>query len=231
MDKRCLIIDNEDQIDSIDTIKRLGKPKGMNITCDQFNIGMISRDDLLTDNKIDLTKVFEVYNRDYHKNAYHLVAIDWDLGEIDINGVELIRRFRESRILLNSPKILYSGLLKDELSSILSRFENKEINKNTVINWMNTLIKVNVENFVDRVSYEQEIITQLSKATETLDIIIEEELKTFPTLKFKNSFVSQNFNGKSFEEIATILEQDNGLKNEFKREIIKQVIAYLTEKI
>jgi hypothetical protein len=231
MEKRCLIIDNEEQVSNIETIERLGRAKGLKIICDEFNVGMLSKDELLTENKIDITKVVDQYNKEFKGNTYHLVALDWDLGDAEITGVELIRKFQEYKILVNTPKILYSGLLKDEISSKLERFKNNDISKTFLINWINTLIKVDIKNFVDRVAYEQEIITQLLKNDETLDLIIEEELMKFPDLKFSNSFTSKSFKGKSFLDIGIILKENPFLRNEFKKEIIQQVISYLTEKI
>ena len=64
-----------------------------------------------------------------------------------------------------------------------------------------------------------------------MDLIIEEILKKFPDLKFGNKFVRPNFNGKTFLEIAKFIENNDSIRNEFKKEIIEQVIAYLTEKI
>lgn len=192
---------------------------------------MLEKDEFFTNNKIDIDKVIEQYNRNHKGITYHLIAFDWDLGDVETTGIELIRKFQEHRILVHTPKILYSGLLKDEISSLLDKFRNNSINKTTLLNWLNTLIRVDVRNFVDRITYEQEIITQFSRVDETLDLIIEEELRNFPDFKFSNSFISKSFNGKTFLEIATLLEEDNFLKNDFKKEIIQQVIAYLTEKI
>jgi hypothetical protein len=231
MEKRCLIIDNEEQVSSIETIERLGRAKGIKIICDEFNVGMLERDEFFTDRKIDINKVLEQYSQKHKSIAYHLAAFDWDLGDNEINGVELIRKFQENKILINTPKILYSGLLKDEISTQLEKFRKDTRHKPALIAWINTLIKVDVRNFVDRTMYEQEIVTLLTKTDETLDLIIEEVLKKFPDMKFGNSFISKSFNGKTFLEIANALEKNDSIRNDFKKEIIEQVIAYLTERI
>lgn len=231
MEKRCLIIDNEEQVSNIEAIQRLGKTKGLTIICDEFNVGMLEKDEFFSDNRIDINKVIEQFYENHRGITYHLAAFDWDLGDDAINGVELIRKFQENKILIHTPKILYSGLLKNEISSQLDRFNNDYQYKPSLIAWINTLIKVDVKNFVDRTAYEQEIIIQLTKTDETLDLIIEEELKKFPDLKFGNSFTSKSFNGKTFLEIAKALEDNDMMRNDFKKEIIQQVIAYLTEKI
>lgn len=231
MEKRCLIIDNEEQVSSIETVERLGRAKGLTIICDEFNVGMLEKDEFFTGNKIDINKVIELFYQRHRGITYHLAAFDWDLGDTDANGVELIRKFQENRILIHTPKILYSGLLKDEISTQLDRFSNDYRYKPTLVGWISTLIKVDVKNFVDRTAYEQEIITQLTKTDETLDLIIEEELKRFPEFKFGNSFTIKSFNGKTFLEISKALEENDLIRNDFKKELIQQVIAYLTEKI
>jgi len=231
MEKRCLIIDNEEQVSSIETIERLGRAKGINIICDEFNVGMLDRDEFFTDRRIDINKVLEQFSKKYKNSTYHIVAFDWDLGDNEINGVELIRKFQEHKFLINTPKILYSGLLKDEISTQLEKYRKDSKHKSALLAWINTLIKVDVKNFVDRTVYEQEIVTHISKTDETIDLIIEEELKKFPDLKFGNSFTSKSFNGKTFLEIAHALEENDLIRNDFKKEIIQQVIAYLTERI
>lgn len=231
MEKRCLIVDNEDQIASIETIQRLGRQRGLTIICDEFNVGMLSRDEFFLNNRIDVDKVIKEFRNKHKGVTYHLVAFDWNLGDEVVTGVELIRKFQENKLLTNTPKILYSGLLKEEISSQLDSFFRDSTRKTQLVNWINTLIKVDVRNFVDRTVYEQEIVSQLSKIDETLDLIIEEELRKYPYIRFDNIFGSRGFKGKSFGEIADEMERNDLIRNDFKREIIQQVIAYLAEKI
>lgn len=231
MEKRCIIIDNEEQNSNVEEIQRLGRAKGLQITCEEFNVGMLEKEEFFTNRKIDIKKVIDLFNKSHKGVTYHLAAFDWDLGEDEINGVELIRKFKENRILVNTPKILYSGLLKDKISDQLDKFKKDTLSKDVLINWINTLVRSGVKNYVDRTTYEQEVINQLSKTDETLDLIIEEELKKFPELKFHNGFSNKGFIGKSYFEIANALEKDDIIRNDFKKEIIQQVIAYLTEKI
>lgn len=231
MQKRCLIIDNEEQLSSIEEIERLGRKKGLTIICDEFNVGSLEKDEFFTDNKIDISKVCNEFINKNSRVIYNIAAFDWDLGDDVINGVELIRKFQEKKILIHTPKILYSGLLKDKISEQLDKFKNEKISKDSLTNWINTLVRVGAKNYVDRTKYEEEIVTQLSKTDETLDLIIEEELRKFPDLRFKNSFSAKSFNGKTFLEIAKAIEEDDFLRNDFKKEIIQQTISYLTEMV
>lgn len=231
MEKRCLIIDNDDQSAEIEKMKRDGKAKGIYIDCQQFNVGSTFEDDLLTEGRIDIEKVVTAYKIRFKHQTFHLAAFDWDLSDDAINGVELMRQLEHNRILRNTPKLLYTGLLEDKLGTMLDEFKNGTLPKGKLLVHIKTIIKANIRDFVARERYEEDIIRLLQNTDETIDLIIEEELTRFPDLKFSNSFTSRSFNGKTFIEIAKILESEDLLRNDFKKEIIQQVIAYLTEKI
>jgi hypothetical protein len=231
MERKCIIIDDQDQTSQIEEIVRLGKNKGIEIDCRQFNIGATFREDLLTGGKIDINKVIPAYGRAFGGITFHLAAFDWDLSDENISGINIIQKFKEHRILPHTPKLLYSGLLKNEISSWVAKSRRGQMNASQIADNINTLIRASVVNFVDRTGYEKEIITILSKTDQTLDLIIEEELKKFPELVFKNSFINHSFNGRTYLEISKLLEESEVFKVDFKREIIQQVISYLTEKI
>jgi hypothetical protein len=231
MEKRCLIIDNDDQSAEIEKLKRDGKARGIQIECEQFNVGSTFDDVLLSDGKIDIGKVILEYKKRFKNQVFHLAAFDWDLSDEDVNGVELMRQFEHHKILKNTPKLLYTGLLEERLSAMLDEFKAGNLQKSALIRHIRILIKADIKDFVARENYEQDIIRLIEKTDETIDLIIEEELSKFPELKFKNSFTADIFNGKTFMDISSVLENDDRLRNDFKKEIIQQVIAYLTVKI
>ena len=231
MVKKCIIIDNEDQSEEIEKLVRDAQKKGIAIECEQFNVGSTFDTDLLTDGKIDVNKVIVEYKKRYNGQTFHLAAFDWDLSDDDIDGVELMRQLTHNKIFRNTPKLLYSGLLEEKLSSKIDDFKNNNLSKKELLDRIKTLINADIKGFVARENYDSDIIRILERTDETLDLIIEEELNKFPDLIFANKFVSQNFRGKTFQEIAGILEEHDHLRNEFKKEIIQQVISHLTESI
>jgi hypothetical protein len=231
MKKKCLIIDNDDQTAEIEKLKRDGKAKGIYIECEQFNVGSTFDDGLLTAGKIDIDKVVSEFKRRFRHQTFHLAAFDWDLSDDTINGVELMRQFAHHRILRNTPKLLYTGLLEDKLGAMLDDFKVGKLSRNKLLAHIRTIIRADIRDFVGREKYEEDILRILEQSDETIDLIIEEELNKFPDLRFANSFTSKSFNGKTFIEISKILESEDRLRNDFKKEIIQQVIAYLTEKI
>jgi hypothetical protein len=229
MNKNCLIIDNTDQSATIERLISKGVKRGIIIDCDQFNVGSAVEDELLSqDGKIDIGKVVHKFRERYGEKAFHIVAIDWRLNDDNIDGVELIKNFTASHILKHTPKILYSGGLEQILTSKIGEFKKSQ-DQNALLIYIQTLIKNDFKDFVDRSEYEDDILRYLESMGESMDIIIEDEFKKFPDLKFKNIFVNKKFNGKTFMEISRILESDDKLRNNFKNEIIQQIIAYLTE--
>lgn len=226
MIKKCIIFDNEDQSESIEKLIRIGKEHGIDIECEQFNIGSTELTEVLTDGRIDINKVVIEYKKKFKNIIFHLSAFDWQLDDDNIDGVELIRQLKANKILTNTPKIIYSGLLNDILSSLILKTEDKNRTKK-----LSSLVNNDIRGFYEREKYEIDIINFFSSDTESLDLIIEEVLRKFPDLVFKNEFVNKKFNGKTFLEIAEFIENYEHIKNDFKKEIISQVISYLTEKI
>ena len=231
MNKSCIIFDNDDQSEIIQKLERDAKSQGIQIECLQFNVGSTSENDLLTEGKIDRSKVITEFKKKFKGMTFHLAAFDWDLSDDIIDGVELIRILENNRLLKNTPKLLYSGLLEERLSSTLDDFKKSTLNKTEVLNKFKALIKADIKDFVPRENYERDIIRILRETDETLDLILENELNKFPDFKFSNRFVNDNFKGKSFADISKMLEENDHNRNEFKKEIVQQVIAYLTEKI
>jgi len=229
--KKCIIIDNEDQVEIIEKLIRDGKAKGIEIECIQFNVGSTFLTEVLTDSKINIPKVVAEFKNKFKGQTFHLAAFDWDLSDETIDGLELMRQLEHHKILRNTPKLLYSGLLEEKLSSKIDEYKTNKITKADLLNRIKTLINADIKGFFERENYDGAIIRTLEETEETLDLIIEEELGKFPDLIFSNKFTSDSFSGKTFAEIVTIIENHDGLRNDFKKEIIQQVISYLTENI
>lgn len=227
MDKTCLIIDNEDQTGEIETIQRIGKSKRLNVNCYQFNVGSTNRPDLLTDGKIDIAKVIDAFNNEFRYIPFHLIAFDWNLSDDSITGVELIRKFNSQNIRKNTPRLLYSGILKEEIASMLHEFKAGTRPEIQLLNWLNTLIKVDIVDFVDRPEYANTVVSILEKTPESIEFAIEKELRKLSTLKFKSVF--PDFKDMTFQEIADEIEKDPNKGSVFKNEIINQTISFLAQ--
>ena len=231
MEKYCIIFDNEDQSDEIEKMVREAKRNhGITLICEQFSVGSTEQDQFLTDGKIDMEKVVNEFKNLFQGGSkFHLAAFDWDLGDDSIDGVELIRILTSRNILLRTPKLLYSGLLEDKLSGQLSEFKKGTVNKTVLLKKIKALIKIDIKDFVERDHYDKVILGLLKISDDSLDFLLEKQLSYFPHLKFQNRFISNDFQGKTFQQILNIIETDDRLRNELKKEILGQVVAYISE--
>lgn len=237
--RSCLIIDNEDQTEEIEELVRDAKNEGIDLDCLQFNVGNTAYLDILSDGLIDIDKVCREFNTKFKGKHFDIIAFDWDLEDDHITGVELIRMFTSKRIARYSPKIVYSGVLDDVIKNIIQ--ENldlvkdgesfKPVIKDRAIKKIKSLVRNRVFDYLDRGNRDPMILKFLSEEMQSTELIVIQVLEQFPDLVFDNNFVNENFSGKSFQEMADILKNDESMANEFKREIIHQAVSYLTEKI
>ena len=227
--KICLIIDDDDQSEVFDTIKREGQKHGIDIDCIQFNVGNPSEREILVDEQVNPEKVIEVMRERYRGKKIDIIAIDWDLSVPTMSGPQLIKKLNDNSLRDRVPKILYSGILKNEIEKLCNEFKAGDKQFQSIWGEINTLIKTDIKEFAKRDEYEMAIVNQLKKLGDTVESSIEDELLKYPDAVFKNNFVSKSFNGKTFKEISNILETDTALRNEFTKEITQQVIAYLSK--
>lgn len=226
-EKKCLLIDNENQVSNMETIEREGKKIGISIKCYQFNVGSTNNPEFLTDNKIDLDKVICEFRSQYGGVTFDLIAFDWSLDDDEINGVELIKCFQDNKLRKSTPKLLYSGELKDEMQSLLNLYKEEKIKFKKAWNQIKTLVEIDIVDFKDREEYEMAIVNYLHKNSPSLETILVKELRHHNDLKFHGNF--EKFENKAFDEIATIIENDPDRSIAFKRGLIEESVAFLVD--
>lgn len=226
--KTCLIIDDEDQTDEIESLQRLAKDlHGIDLLCYQFNVGKSSFDEVLTDGAIDNNKVVIEFKKTFGKSAvFDLVALDFQLDDDKINGTELIRIFDHNKLLRNSPKMVYSGVLDILLREII-----RDETPDRAVKKIKSMVKNNIIDYLNRDDLESRILEHLTTSPVSFNLIILDVLNTHPDLLFEHAFAFNEFEGKKFSEIAEILSQNIQLSNKFKREVIQQIISFLTEEV
>jgi hypothetical protein len=229
MEKRCLIIDNVDQSSVIEKLRRDARAQGIDIECEQFNVGSTFDDALLTDGKIDIPKVVEEFRKRYGGRVFHLAAFDWDFSDSEIDGLELIRQFKHENLLKNTPKLLYTGLLEYKLGEKLDAFKNGLLTRPALLAQIRLLVNADIVDFIRRENYEDRIIIHFKTADESIDLILEDELSKFPDLTFKMGFGKAYLKNRRFGEVAQILSSNDLVKRQIKKEIIQEIISYLTE--
>lgn len=238
--RSCLIIDNEDQTEEIEQLVRDARYQGIDLDCKQFEVGNTAYTEVLSLGKIDIDKVQKEVKRRYKNLVFDIIAFDYELDDDEINGVELLRNFNNRRLFKRTPKLVYSGVLDQVLRNIiepnlgilkLKDEADRAIIKQEGLAKIKSLIKYSVHEYLDRDDRDSIIIKFLKDDIQSTELIVTQALRLYPDFIFEQNFVNDKFNGMSYAEVADILDNDDILGVEFKREIIQQVIAYLTEKI
>lgn len=227
MEKQCLLIDNEKQSTSREKIIRLAKSRGLKVFVEEFNVGNPELKEVLEDGKIAIPKVLDHFKKKFRKYHFDLIAFDWSLDDENVDGVELIRQFQSQNLLKKSNAILYSGELTEAVKSYFDAYKN---NTSTFsVNWkkIKTLIDTPIMGFFDRLNYEEKIVETLQNLNKTLDVehYLVRKLKENSELIFNN--ISPAFEGKTFGQIAEIIESENSQSQKFTQDLIDQSLAFL----
>jgi len=230
MKKRILIIDNESQDEEIEKMIRDAHNVGIELECDQYNVGSTEETDLLDKGFLNIEKVIQEYKKRF-KGTYSLIACDWDLNDDNVDGIELLRQFKANNIWKHTPKMLYSGLLDEKLSEKLELYKLGKLSKDKLLSHIKLLINTDLRGFYKREDYDKYIIAFLRDEEETMDVIVEDILLKFPDFEFKGAWEHRSFCGKTFKEVASILSSNEILCQKFKRELIEECIAYLSKSV
>lgn len=231
MDKTVLVIDDEDQQDEIKSLETMAARKGLNLTCYQFNVGSQYEPDLLTAGRIDVDKVKSAYKERFRDRGieFDMIVCDWGLSDELIDGAELMRRLVRDCFSHKIPIILYSGLLKEKIEEQLDKYDKqKPETKEPVIKYIVSLIRSNYLDFVGRETLKSTVIGHL-KDSEDIDMALQIVLNKYPD----NVMAVGHGHGleeKTFAEVASLLRTNEEVRYDFKRNVIEEVIQYLTEK-
>ena len=229
MDKRILVIDDEDQLDDLKELETLAGRNGINLTCMQFNVGSPNEPGLLTNNMIDIEKVKNAYKERFKGIEFNMVVCDWGLSDDFIDGAELMRRMVPDCFSVKTPRILYSGLLKEKIEEKLDSYDKTiDATKEPVIKYITSLIRSNYLAFEKREHLKSTILGHL-KDSEDLDFILLDTLNSYPDHILTVGH-GHKLEGKSFSEVARLIKAGDEVAYDFKKDIIQEVILYLTEK-
>ena len=229
--RTCLIVDDDDQSDIFPSIKKEGLKYQIEIECIQFNIGNPSENSILKNQTVDSDLVIKIFKEKYTGTKIDLIAVDWDLNNPTLTGPLFIKLLNDNNERLKIPKMLYSGVLKAEIEKICTEFKNNKKQFTDIWKEINTLIETDIRKFVNRDSYDNEVVQILRRVDDDIESSIQLILRNFPDFAFKNTFPNPNFKNKTFSEILKLVQNDSILRNELNKEISEQVISYLTEKI
>lgn len=232
MDKLILVIDDNDQKNVIDELVREADKKGIcNLMYRQFNVGSPNEPGLLTAGKIDVNKVKSAYKERFRDNGlkFDMIVCDWDLSDDEIDGAELLRRMGTECFNPKTPRILYSSLLYEKLEEQLNKYDKEnDSTKEPVIKYIASLINANYLAFVPREEMKAPVLAHL-RDSENIDHILEDVMLRHPDFVMAVGH-GHNLEGRTFAEVAKLIRTNAEVSYDFKRNIIQEVVQYLTEK-
>lgn len=226
MVKKLLLIDNEDQTETIKTINDLAKKKNFAIECHPFYIGLPAGGDVVgEDGKIIIKKVKEKYEQEFGSTRFHLIAFDFNLNDNDVDGVEIIRQFNSMPKTMKVKKILFSFELTEIVQGYLDEYKEKE-NYDKAWNSFKTLINLEILDFAKREDIEKKVVDYIQKIGDKEDDFIVDELLGNKDLLFNP--VIEIYDGLNFEQIAEKILANDSLSMPFKRKLIQLAVSYFS---
>lgn len=236
--KTILVIDDKDRESIFKTLRSKAQQCGIVLDLYQFNPGGAKENDLLniSTRELDVKKTIEKYKEYFNNKIFDVIACDWNLNVPNINGLELIRQIScINTTIRDTPKMLYSGTLEEELHKMLLAIINEpeEQKRRERIDKLAMDIKllVNSEFFSlsGREDIEDELIPYFLKKNPA-DVRILHVLHDNPQLKFSVN-CGKFYAGMTFKEAERSIEQSERLKAELVQDIVEAAISFLEHKI
>lgn len=223
-----LIIDDTKQDSNIQALKlKLNKyctPEVVSIFTGDVSLRRDGSDHL------DSEKLFKHIADKIERKRFDWIATDYNLGESDIDGLDVIRyiasvRQRDNR---NNKKdvLLYSGNIENAIKKVLDEC-GEDVAQQVVISAVKRLYDLPIALCVKRDDYQQTLLEIVSKHCEpTMEDEFLKMLYEHGDVVFNSCY--PDFRGKKLREIADIIEQGSDARSyEWKRALIEQTIAYL----
>lgn len=229
MDKRILVIDDNDLSAELENLRFDAVKKGINLYYEQFNVGGRLEPKLLNaDGSINYDETIKEFKRRFTNKKFCLIVCDWELGSPQKDGVELLKRLGNTCHIKETDRLMYSGKLDIKLHDKLIEYKENKITDVGFIGYLKGLIVARFIDFVDRNELDTTVLRYLQEV-ETIDHIVLETLMGNADMKFDTSH-NHKLKGKSFGEVTTIIENDPKVMTDLKRDLVKEVILYLTQK-
>ncbi len=220
--KHLILIDEKEQKETLKSIKSTLKNDGFELIYTELNPMNFQIRDTFGNIDFDVESFKSTLSSiEYFKSA-DVILCDYNLISGVVNGYDIIKIIRELNYNNKKKIILYSAEIGDAISNILNTNADFEQTKDDLI----VFINCNIE-FIKRTGYDQEVIKSIKKDPE---FDFEEELIKWFYKRNEDTFsyLFPKYEGKSFNEIALDLERKTSQSIEFKKELVEQIIAYLS---
>lgn len=225
---KILVIDDANQKNALDKIANDLKNQ---LQVDSEQIEVLDRDFFNDDvSQYDKSKLEDKIDQKL-KWPPTLILVDYDYGEDEslagLNGIDVIELIHNKRKKI--PIVLYSADQKKVIKNVINNTDSDRLELSKVVEAVNKLMDYNIVKMCARNSYEEEVVRILkSKIAPSPISILCQLLRENGDRVFNSCYPP--LKGKTFNEIAELLEEDNnGKANEWLNAILEQVVAYLTK--
>lgn len=239
LNKKILIIDNEDQTDVLEVLKNDAGKANVILDYTQFNVGGALEPGILdAEGNLDIEATKTLYKERFSNDYFDIIACDYDLDVQNTNGVDLIRRMRAKCFGIKPRILMYSGLLDEIIKeNIHNHCKIKQDDKgqsyvepdNDLKKILKHLINADYIGFTEREKYCS-IILQHLKYDVRLEDILDEVCTLYPDIVL-NYNLGYNFEGRKLSDCRNELVAKPEIRTEVMKDMVQQTIFYLTKYI
>ncbi|WP_299231639.1 hypothetical protein [uncultured Bacteroides sp.] len=155
-------------------------------------------------------------------NQLDSIVCDYNLIAGIIDGFQIVKIIKSINPNYKKQVILYSAQIENVIEDIINTGDFEKQKEN-----LKSLINCNIDFRKRDNDYEQELIKHIKKEKE---FNFEDELVKWFFLRKEDTFnyLFPKYRGKKFEEIALCLQSNTLDSIEFKKDLIEQIISYLS---
>lgn len=177
---------------------------------------------------LDITKLRTLLEEKLNNRRIDWIATDFNLGEDEIDGIDIIRIMVDIRRFRRKNIIIYSGNIQSAIRKVIKESKTSD-SEEAVISAVKEFINLPILSFNGRQDYKDTIVEIISKNKRiTLEDRLLNLLHTHESMVFNSCFPP--FAGKTFGEIAKIIENESDARcEEWLQALIDQSIAYLIQ--
>ena len=219
--KHLILVDEQSQSAVLQNIKATLKNDGIELVFKEFNpINYQRREngEILFDAESFKT---DLLGLPYFRQLDTIVC-DYNLIAGVIDGFQIIKIIKSMNPNYKKQVILYSAQIENVIEDIIKTDDFEKQKEN-----LKSLIDCNIDFRKRDNDYEQELVKHVKKEKE---FNFEDELIKWFFLRRDDTFnyLFPKYAGKRFEEIATWLQSKTPDSIEFKKDLVEQVISYLS---
>jgi CheY-like chemotaxis protein len=217
--KHLILIDDNSQRVALERIKSVLKNDGIELIYSEYNPTTYQKREN-GDLSFDIETFVQALNSLPYFKQLDSIVCDYNLIENVVNGFEIVKIIKEINDNYRKQIILYSADINVVIGNILNKNED-------VITNLKQLINCNID-IIKKEGYDQYVIPHIKKEK---PFDFEDELiKWFYSRKEDEfNYLFPKYQGKKFEDIAKCLESRTEDSIEFKKDLVEQIIAYLSK--